>query len=802
MTEKRTKSKSSQKTTKAAAKGKAGETVDNQPSVSDSEGKRASRPASAPAKGKAKQAPAKAPKKDAKKEATPEKSGSKAPAKKPAKTKAEEKPAAETKAAKADAKEKPKARTPARKPAPKASKPAALEPEVKAPPAEEPKVEEPALTSEKTEAPSRPARPGRQRPSKMRTETPAPAAEAPAPSEETPADETPVPAEIPAPTASEQDEAAELRREQEKKAGTLIQDIGLHKDVAVQLVQRNFIAPARITLPIWEAAVRGACVVVTGDAGQESRLLWLSVVASRILEEKIARGKPQAPSVLVVTGGDRSASSALNQARDTLSQFGIKLYGIFKDTDPKRAERPLSGGVDIVIASRDVLGSLREKFALSFDNLAMVIAEDFERIVELNEGGPAYKETLNTLVAREAQHIYFAGRQSQLIRDHLLLDSKETLSLDLAAQEWCRKHPERQWLYAIPAVEKFQVLQGVLGENKGQCAMVFANTGAVVLWLAYKLVRNGFRVDFLTSMPNPDRARRLSSRIARSELDVVICSDSVAHAISVPAASHVVNFDVPGLPVNYSARAGSFSHSTPQTPIITLVCEDYGHHMDKLSEYLGFTPDTREVPQAYRDIEDKSDNPFDEAGRFKPIWPEAEPKRPIPPAPIAERPRLEREERKPVAAAEGAAPAARPTERPRHERPAGEELRFTAQSPSAEPRQQGERRHERTSTTAATATTTEAPRLPRRDEKAKEILERALSAARDANRTRPTDAASRPPVGMDEDASFFQVAREGLGAAVAAFQATVAPEVRRRFPRMSNILQQFGFFASDRDEDE
>lgn len=600
------------------------------------------------------------------------------------------------------------------------------------------------------------------------------------------------------------DEDAAIARELEQKA-TFLLDLGFQQAVALNLAKRDFVQPERIPPSLWETALRGACTLVTGDAGPESRILWMSVIASRINHLRISRGEPQSPSVIVVTGGDRSATAALQQAKEFFAPFDIKVFGIFRDTDAKRSERPLAAGPDIVIVSREALTQIKTTHNVSLDQVQAVVCEDFERVVEYKEGGADFEKILAFLQGHDCQHLYFAGRQSQPIRDHLLLDSKEVISVDLAAQAWCRKKPERQWLYAMQAVEKFNVLQGVLRDNKGKCALVFANTGAVVLWLAYKLVRNDFRVDFLTSMPKPDRARRLASRIQKGELDVVVCSDSVAHAISVAASPAIVNFDVPTIPFNYAARAGTFPHTNNETNIITFVCEDYGFNMSKLSEYLEFVPETREIPKSYAEIEDKSDSPFDSQGRFKPVWPESSDRpvtddevepapRPRPAAP--HRPRAEGEE-----ISFTATTAVASDRRPRH---APVAPAVTAATPMAASAAHVDEEPTTTTTpimtTASTTTTTtyEGHRQPRRDERAREVIEKTLDAAR----SRQRGHTAPPQEEMDlQEVSLLEVAREGLEAAMAAFQATVAPTVRTRFPRVSGLLERLGFFGDGREDE-
>lgn len=195
--------------------------------------------------------------------------------------------------------------------------------------------------------------------------------------------------------------------------------------------------------------------------------------------------------------------------------------------------------------------------------------------------------------------------------------SREQKPKEHKHQQGSRDKSVQQWAYATSSQEKFQVLLGLIKNQKPSAAIVFANTKIVAEWVAYKLAGNGIKVEVCQSGISPEKRASLNDAIRAGEVQVVVTTDQ-GGPVSLDKVSHVYNFDIPSNAANFTARLETFSNGAQGTSV-SLICEDYGYNMNGIEKELDQKIAVREIPSEFFDVKDTSDYPFDENGRVKPI---------------------------------------------------------------------------------------------------------------------------------------------------------------------------------------
>jgi ATP-dependent RNA helicase RhlE len=111
-------------------------------------------------------------------------------------------------------------------------------------------------------------------------------------------------------------------------------------------------------------------------------------------------------------------------------------------------------------------------------------------------------------------------------------------------------------LYMIPAAQKLLLLRHVIAEKDFETAIVFSRTKHGAKRLADQLTRHGHNAIALQGNMSPAQRDRAMNGFRRGEFKILVATDVAARGIDVAGISHVINFDVPTTPENYTHRIG------------------------------------------------------------------------------------------------------------------------------------------------------------------------------------------------------------------------------------------------------
>ena len=216
--------------------------------------------------------------------------------------------------------------------------------------------------------------------------------------------------------------------------------------------------------------------------------------------------------------------------------------------------------------------------------------------------------------------------------------------------------------------------QLIRGADSFKNAIIFCNRKRDVAVLHKSLLKHGFRAGALHG--DMDQLARMASLDAfkTGEVDLLVCSDVAARGLDIPDVSHVFNFDVPTHPEDYVHRIGRTGRAGRSGTALSIVAREDVKYIDAITKLIA-TPinwigndlsnlpentyverDRRERGENRRGARDRDrnrprdrDRSRESAARIEKFQrPDSEvAAAPAPAEVVAERPRREREERRP-----------------------------------------------------------------------------------------------------------------------------------------------------------
>ncbi len=338
------------------------------------------------------------------------------------------------------------------------------------------------------------------------------------------------------------------------------------------------------TLP---KTLAGHDVAGQAQTGTGKTAAFLITLFSRLLSQpakKPTRGK-SGPRALVVAPTRELARQIEKDALLLGSHCGFSIVCVYGGLDYDKQRNKIKSGVDILIATP---GRLIDYYKQKFFSLKMVevlVIDEADRMFDMGfisdlryilRNTSPYHKRLSMLFSATLSH-----RVMELCYEHM--NNPESISIE---PEKAVVDAVEQSLYHVGKAEKFNLLLGLLKKEKGEKILIFCNTKAEAERLERKLNFNDYNAGQISG-DLPQRARiRILEQFRTGKVDILIATDVASRGLHVDNITHVINYDLPQDPEDYIHRIGRTARAGARGTAITLCCENYVHHLEKVEDLL------------------------------------------------------------------------------------------------------------------------------------------------------------------------------------------------------------------------
>ncbi|HJR02525.1 MAG TPA: DEAD/DEAH box helicase, partial [Methylomirabilota bacterium] len=129
-------------------------------------------------------------------------------------------------------------------------------------------------------------------------------------------------------------------------------------------------------------------------------------------------------------------------------------------------------------------------------------------------------------------------------------------------------------VYPVPQELKSALLVELLKQPGTRSALAFTRTKHRANRLADYLARHGVKADRIHGNRSQAQRTQALAGFKDGRFQVLVATDIAARGIDIDALSHVINFDVPGMPDEYIHRVGRTARAEAVGDALTLVSPD------------------------------------------------------------------------------------------------------------------------------------------------------------------------------------------------------------------------------------
>lgn len=276
------------------------------------------------------------------------------------------------------------------------------------------------------------------------------------------------------------------------------------------------------------------------------------------------------------------------QTADNLKAYGryltLRINVAYGGTSLNPQMMALRRGADILVATPGRLLDLREKNAIRFSQLQILVLDEADRMLDM--GFSQELDQILTLLPKRRQTLLFSATYTDPIRElaDRLLHRPQQIDIGPRGSTVATV---KQWLIPVDKQRKLELFCYLLRKRNWTQLLVFAKTRKRVDELVTSLKFQNITTDAIHGdIPQPRRLAALK-RFKAGEVRVLVATDVAARGLDISGLPLVVNLDLPLSAEGYVHRIGRTARAGMTGEAISLICADEATQLNAIETLIG-----------------------------------------------------------------------------------------------------------------------------------------------------------------------------------------------------------------------
>jgi ATP-dependent RNA helicase DeaD len=317
-----------------------------------------------------------------------------------------------------------------------------------------------------------------------------------------------------------------------------------------------------------------------------------------ILQRVLARDEGDAPLALVLVPTRELAMQVCDAILSYGQDLGARVVAVYGGAPITHQMRALRSGADVVVATPGRAQDLIRRGKLHLGELETVVLDEADEMLDM--GFAEEIEAILEEIPSGRQTALFSAtmppRIAAIVNRHL--NNPVRIELGSGASASPDTSLVRQVAYYVPRGHKAAALSRVLDLESPKATLIFCHTRDEVDELTQTLNACGRRAEALHGgMDQPQRERTMG-RLRSEAINLLVATDVAARGLDIEHLSHVVNYNVPGVPESYVHRTGRVGRAGRAGTAITLVEPGEHRKLRTIERVTGLAIPLEKLPTA------------------------------------------------------------------------------------------------------------------------------------------------------------------------------------------------------------
>lgn len=232
---------------------------------------------------------------------------------------------------------------------------------------------------------------------------------------------------------------------------------------------------------------------------------------------------------------------------------GRNITAVYGGASIQTQMRQIERGSQIVVATPGRLLDLISRGAIKMNKIQFVVLDEADEM--LNMG---FQEDIDEILSHlpEERRVWlFSATMPQEVRSIASNYMTDPAELTIGKKNEGAGNIEH-FYFAIHERDRYQALRRILDSIPEVFGIIFCRTKLDAQHVAENLIRDGYNADSLHGDLTQTARDKVMNRYRNHSLDVLVATDVAARGIDVSDITHVIHYNLPDEPENYTHRSG------------------------------------------------------------------------------------------------------------------------------------------------------------------------------------------------------------------------------------------------------
>ncbi len=276
----------------------------------------------------------------------------------------------------------------------------------------------------------------------------------------------------------------------------------------------------------------------------------------------------------------------------------VRVLPIYGGSSMSHQLRTLRRGVDVVVATPGRALDHLQRGTLKLDDVRFVVLDEADEMLDMG-----FQEDLEAILGatpETRQMALFSATFPHRLQNIANKSLKDPIRIEVARQgsDPSSVPKIRQLVFVVRRHDKRAALCRILDMEAPRAALVFCRTRVEVEALTEALQSRGYGAEALHGGLTQQQRDRSMGRLRSGAADVIVATDVAARGIDIDHLTHVVNFDAPPGPEQYTHRIGRTGRAGREGTAITLLEPRERRLAHSIERHTGQSVESAHVPSA------------------------------------------------------------------------------------------------------------------------------------------------------------------------------------------------------------
>ena len=323
----------------------------------------------------------------------------------------------------------------------------------------------------------------------------------------------------------------------------------------------------------------GRDVIGTAQTGSGKTAAFLLPILQRLHRQPAGKTR-----VLILTP-TRELAAQIEKALHDLGRGGrVRGKAVYGGVGMGPQQDALRGGVDVVVATPGRLLDHMERHNVDFRNLQVLVLDEADRMLDMGFL-PDVRRIIGAL-PKDRQTLLFSATMSSEVEGLARGILRNPVRISVSPPH---RPPTtiRHEAYPVPQHLKTQMLVRLLGREDMLSVLVFVRTKRRADRVSRQVEQAGFSVARIHGDRSQSQREAALGGFRDGRHQVLIATDVAARGIDVLGITHVINYDVPTVAIDYVHRVGRTARADAQGEAMTLIAPEEEYDFKAIEQTLG-----------------------------------------------------------------------------------------------------------------------------------------------------------------------------------------------------------------------